>query len=143
MNISLKARLGRSFLLRAKHNSDIIQFITEFAEKNEIVAATFTAIGALKSAKLGFYDQEKHKYSERTLSTPQEIASCIGNISLKEAKPFTHAHAVLSDQNGNIHGGHFLKGKVFAVEIHLIELPGTKAIRKNDAATGLSLWISE
>ena len=140
LNVSFKVNVGRSFLLRAKHDSDIIDFLTEFAKKNEITTASFTAIGALKSAKFGFYDQEKHEYSEVSLSLPQEIASCIGNVSLKEGKPITHAHAVLTDQNGNTRGGHLLEGKVFAAEVHLTELTGTEPIRKNDVATGLSLW---
>ena len=140
LKISFKVEGGRIFLLRAKHDSDIIDFLTEFAKKNEIATAAFTAIGALKSAKLGFYDQEKHEYSEESLSAPQEIASCIGNISPKENKPFTHAHAVLTDQNGKTCGGHLLGGKVFAAEIHLTELEGAKLTRKNDVVTGLSLW---
>ena len=141
--MSFKVNVGRSFLLRANHNSDIIDFLAEFAEKNKITTASFTAIGALKSAKLGFYDQEKHEYSEMLLSVPQEIACCIGNVSLKESKPFAHAHAVLTDNKGNTRGGHLLEGKVFAAEVHLTELTGAKPIRKKDSMTGLSLWTSE
>ncbi len=138
--MSFKVKVGRSFLLRAEHDSDIIEYLTEFAKKNEVTTASFSAIGALKSAKLGFYDQEKHVYSEMPLSASQEISCCLGNISLKEGKPFIHAHAVLSDQNGNTRGGHLLGGRVFAAEIHLIELTGAKLVRKNDVVTGLSLW---
>jgi predicted DNA-binding protein with PD1-like motif len=67
---------GRNLIVRAKHDSDIIKFVTDVAKENGITAATFTAIGALKNAKLGFYDQEKHEYLENTLPVPQEIASC-------------------------------------------------------------------
>jgi predicted DNA-binding protein with PD1-like motif len=97
----------------------------------------------LKSAKLGFYDQEKHEYLEETLAAPHEIACSIGNISLKENKPFIHMHAVLTSQQGNTHGGHLLEGKVFAAEIHLIELTGAKIIRNNDDITGLALWETQ
>jgi uncharacterized protein len=135
-----KLEVGRIFLVRAKHDSEIIKSITEFAEKNAVMTATFTAIGALECAKLGFYDQEKHEYFETLLLAPQEIVSCVGNISVKEGEPFVHAHAVLADQNGNTKAGHLLEGKVFAAEIHLTELLGEKLVRKNDAVTGLSLW---
>ncbi len=137
---SVKLNFGRAFLVRAEHDSDMIKFIADFAKKQEITTATFTAIGALKSAKLGFYDQQKHEYSESTLSAPQEIASCVGNISIKEGEPFVHAHVVLGDENGNVKAGHLLEGKVFAAEIHLFELLGEKIERENDAVTGLSLW---
>jgi len=135
-----KFDLGRSFLARAKHDADIISFVTDLAKENGVMTATFTAIGALKYAKLGFYDQKKHEYVETLLSAPQEIASCVGNISIKEGKPFVHAHAVLADSEGNTKAGHLLEGKVFAAEIHLAELVGEKVVRKNDAVTGLFLW---
>ncbi len=140
LSMSFKVNVGRSFLLRAKHDSEMIDFVTGFAKENEVMAASFTAIGALKSAKLGFYDQEKHEYSEMSLSVPLEIACCIGNVSLKGGKPFTHAHVVLSDHNGNTRGGHLLEGKVFAAEVYLTELTGAELVRKIDAVTGLSLW---
>jgi predicted DNA-binding protein with PD1-like motif len=131
---------GRNLIVRAKHDSDIIKFVTDVAKENGITAATFTAIGALKNAKLGFYDQKRHKYLENVLSAPQEIASCVGNISIKEDEAFVHAHAVLADKEGNTKAGHLLEGKVFAAEVHLIELAGEKVVRKYDAVTGLSLW---
>jgi predicted DNA-binding protein with PD1-like motif len=136
----VKLDAGRNLVVRAKHDSDIVEFLTELAKKNRIMIATFTAIGALKYAKLGFYDQKTHEYLENLLSAPQEIACCVGNISMKEGEPFVHAHAVLADRDGNTKAGHLLEGKVFAAEVHLIELLGTKLVRKNDAVTGLSLW---
>ena len=132
--------LGRSFLVRAEHDSEIISFVTDVAKEKGVMTATFTAIGALKYAKLGFYDQKRHEYMEILLSAPQEIASCVGNISIKEGKPFVHAHAVLADSEGNTKAGHLLEGKVFAAEIHLSELIGEKVVRKHDVVTGLFLW---
>ena len=135
-----KLNLGRKLVARAEYDLDLIQFVIALAKNNRITTATFTGIGALKNAKLGFYDQEKHEYLETLLLAPQEIASCIGNISLKEGEPFVHAHVVLADRNGNTKAGHLLEGKVFAVEVHLTELIGTELVRKNDVVTGLSLW---
>lgn len=131
---------GRDFLVRAEPDQDLIQFLTELAETEGIVVATFTAIGALKRAKLEFYSQEKHAYQEITLNSPQEIASCMGNVSLKNGRPFVHAHAVLANKNGDTKAGHLLEGVIFAAEIHLRELKGAKLERKHDKATGLSLW---
>lgn len=130
----------RDFMVRVKHNSNFIQYITELARKEKIFTATFTAVGALKWAKLGFYSQVKQEYQEIKLDSPFEIASCIGNISLKDGKPFVHAHAVLADKNGNTKAGHLLEGKVFAAEVHLRELKGSELERKYDEVTGLSLW---
>jgi predicted DNA-binding protein with PD1-like motif len=137
---SLKMDLGRVFLMRVDYDSDIIKFISSFARANELGAATFTAIGALKSAKLGFYDQRKHEYLENRIEFPNEIVSCTGNISIKKGEAFVHAHVVLADSNGNAKAGHLLEGKVFAAEVHIFELVDKKVERKYDEVTGLSLW---
>lgn len=135
-----KFDLGRNLLVRTEHNSNLVKFVTELAERKEITAATFTVIGAMKQAKLGFYNQEKHEYQEMTLDSPHEIASCLGNISVKDGKPFVHSHTVLADKNGSTKAGHLIEGIVFAAEIHLLELKGAKLERKYDRVTGLSLW---
>lgn len=127
-------------MVRAKYDSDFIKFIEELARKEKINTASFTAVGALKWATIGFYDQEKHEYQKIKLDSPHEIACCIGNISLKEKKPFVHAHAVLADSNGNTKAGHLLEGKVFAAEIQLNEFDGSELERKYDKVTGLTLW---
>jgi hypothetical protein len=131
---------SKNFLARVEHNSDLIQSITDLAEKEKIAIATITAVGALKKAKLGFYNQEKHEYQQITIDSPHEIACCIGNISTKDGRPFVHAHAVLADENGNTKAGHLLEGTVFAAEVHLCELKGEELERKYDKVTGLTLW---
>ena len=133
--------LGRSFLIRVDHNADIVKFVAELAEKREIKVATFTVVGALKRATLGFYDQTTHKYLNLPVDSPSEVASCVGNISIKDGKPFVHMHAVLADRNGNTKAGHLVEGTVFAAEVHLFELIGVKVARKHDALTDLSLWV--
>jgi predicted DNA-binding protein with PD1-like motif len=132
--------LKRNLLIRAKHNSELVRFITELAENREITTAAFTVIGAVKRAKLGFYDQEKHEYHEIIVDSPHEIASCIGNVSSKNGKAFVHAHAVLADESGKTEAGHILEATVFAAEIYLRELKGKKLERVYDEETGLYLW---
>ncbi len=131
---------GRVFFVRVAHDAELLRFITDFAERQGIEVAHFTAVGALKTARLGFYDQVKHVYGEVTVFKPTELASCIGNVSLKDGAPFVHAHAVLSEASGEVRAGHLLEGRVFAAEVHLTEFKGKKIERKPDPLTGLSLW---
>ena len=138
--VSFNVNYSRELFVRVSHSSDFIEFITELATNEKIYIATFTAIGALSWAKLGFYDQIEQKYLEIKFDSPLEIASCLGNISLKKGKPFVHAHVVLSDNDGITKAGHLLEGAVFAAEVHLRILKGEKLERKFDKITGLSLW---
>ena len=134
---------SKELLVRLRHDADLVQSIAELARSKGIVTASFTAIGALKCAKLGYYDQSNHEYRELKVESPHEMASCVGNISLKDGEPFVHAHAVLADGAGNTKAGHLLEAIVFAAEVHLRQLEGPRLERKYDEVTGLSLWEVE
>ncbi len=135
-----KRSTGRVFFVRVEHDAELIQFIKNLAIEQKISVAAFTAIGAFKSAVLGYYDQQTHQYTDHEVNQPSELVSCIGNISIKDGTPIVHAHAVLSGPNGNAKGGHLKTGTVFAAEIHMFELRGDTVERKLDIVTGLSLW---
>jgi predicted DNA-binding protein with PD1-like motif len=45
-------------------------YLAGFAKENNISAAAFTAVGALKNGKLGFYDQKKHVYANLHFRDP-------------------------------------------------------------------------
>jgi len=134
---------NKELIVRLKHNADLVQSIAELARSKEVKAGSFTAIGALRRARLGYYDQKNHKYREMKIDSPHEIASCVGNISLSDGEPFIHAHVVLADETGNTKAGHLLEGIVFAAEVHLRQLEGPKLERKYDEVTGLWLWSME
>jgi len=134
---------GKELMVRLEHDADLVQSITELARSRGIKAGNFTAIGAMKRAKLGYYDQKNHEYLEIKIDMPHEIASCVGNISLKNGEPFIHTHVVLADEKGNTKAGHLFEGTVFAAEVHLRQLEGPELERKYDAITELSLWNEE
>ena len=124
-----------------KHGDDLLNEITAFCQKNDSTSGFISVIGALQEAKLGYYNQKEKQYKEIVLNKPLEIASCAGNISLKDNKPFLHSHIVLSDEQGQTFGGHLNQGcKVFAAECALYHLEGNPLIRELDNTTGLHLW---
>jgi len=133
----------KELIVRLKHDADLVQTMTELVRSRGIEAGSFTAIGALKRARLGYYDQKNHEYRELKIDSPHEMASCVGNVSLKDGEPFIHAHVVLADETGNTKAGHLLEGVVFAAEVHLRQLEGPRLERKYDEVTGLSLWNME
>ena len=136
-------KTNKELIVRLKHDTDVIQSIIELARNKGVEAGSFTAIGALKRAKLGYYDQKNHKYREIKIDSPHEMVSCIGNVSLKEGEIFAHMHVVLADEKGNTKAGHLFEGIVFSVEVHLRQLEGPKLERKYDEVTALMLWATE
>jgi predicted DNA-binding protein with PD1-like motif len=133
-------REGRVLLLRLNHDQEMVAQIVDLAEKNNIRTGVFTVIGALCRAELAFYDQAAHRYQTIKVDRPAEIVSCIGNISIRDERPFVHAHATLSDSDGSVVAGHLSAGTVFAAELFLQELSGEPLIRRHDPITDLYLW---
>lgn len=66
----------------------------------------------------------------------------MGNISIKDNKPFAHAHIAVSNEKGEVLGGHAMSGCVIAAtgELVLVEAKGAQLLRKMDDKTKLFLW---
>lgn len=132
---------GRRFVGRLPHGKDLIKSIGAFCGETAVSMATFSAIGAVTSVTLGAYDQKQQVYVTWSQEAPFEIASCTGNVSLKDGNPMVHAHIVLADMHGKTLGGHLFSDTIlFAGEIDLLELTGEPMKRAFDPVTGLWLW---
>lgn len=133
---------GRLFIGRFGCGDDLLQALTDFCKNNKIKLGAFNLVGAVQSAKLGYYDQKQKKYTGCVeLNKKLEIASCMGNISLKDGEIMVHAHIVLADFDGKAFGGHLMpETKVFAAEYFIQELIGGELKRGKDDLTGLPLW---
>jgi len=129
------------FLGKLPHQSDLIEALTATACANGIGAGAVQVIGALQRASIGFYDQGNKTYRTIHFDRPLEIASGMGNISLRDGNPFVHLHLTLADEEGKAFGGHALEGCiVFAAEFVLVPLTGAAPVRTFDETTGLFLW---
>lgn len=133
---------SRIFIGRFECNEDLLQALTDFCKKENIRLGTFSLVGAVKNAKLGYYNQEQQKYAGCVeLNKKLEIASCSGNISIKDNEIMVHAHIVLADWEGKAFGGHLMPStKIFAAEFNIQEYTGAELCRGKDKKTGLPLW---
>lgn len=134
---------GRRLLARLEHGAEIMGQITSIIREKDIRAGHLSVIGALEQAEIGYYDQQTHRYQGIKINEPVELASCSGNISLLEGRPFAHVHAVLSGMKGTVWAGHLTSGRIFAAELYIQELTGEDLIRSADSVTGLNLWSEE
>lgn len=136
----LQSKLGRMVFTRLFEDEDLLDAVNLVAKKTRIKAGFFILIGNLKKATLGFY--RKGKYETIKVEELVEIVSCMGNISLKENRPFAHAHISVSNEKGEVIGGHVMPGCVIAAtgELVLIEAADARLHRKLDEKTQLFLW---
>jgi len=138
----MQVQEGRVFIGRFRAKTDLLAGLTELCKKENIRLGVFSVIGALTSAKLGYYNQDAKKYVDCVnLDKKLEITSCMGNISLMDSEIFVHAHVTLADHSGAAYGGHLMPGStIFAAEYHIRELKGATLERTRDPETGLNLW---
>ncbi len=120
----MKYTIGRTYMIRAPPKTDLIDYLTKFAEKEKIQAGLISIIGSLKNPVIGYFNVEKGVYEEIRLEGFYELAHGTGNISLKENKPFIHLHVVLGDKNGKAYAGHLMRGEVYVAEIIILEITG-------------------
>lgn len=126
---------------KLKRGDDLLGAISVICRENNIRLGRVEAIGAVEKATLGYYDQKRKEYDFFTINSPHEITSLIGNISLRDEVPMVHAHLTLSDEKGNVRGGHLAPGcLVFACEVVIEAFEGPDFNRCLDEDTRLPLW---
>jgi predicted DNA-binding protein with PD1-like motif len=136
-----QADAGRAFVGRLATGSDLVAEIERYCREQEIVAAQVTVIGAVRRARYAYYEQTDHRYLELESATHHEVVGFVGNVSLRDNRPFLHAHATFADAAGATVGGHLLPGcEVFAAEVMIRELGDVSLVRMHDEETGLALW---
>jgi predicted DNA-binding protein with PD1-like motif len=132
---------GRGFVARLPTGSDLIGEIERFCLEHDVLAAQVTAIGAVRHASFATYNQEEKRYHELESSTHGEIVGFVGNVSIRDDRPFLHAHASFADATGATVGGHLVgRTEVFMVEVMIREVTGVSLVRTFDETTGLHVW---
>ena len=130
------------YIGRLEYGDDLLAALTAFCVTHNITAGTIAIIGAVQKVTFGYYSQTEKKYTGcHELNKKLEIASGMGNISLKDGKPFCHIHGVFADYDGTTSGGHIMPGTiVFACEFSIQSLPSEALVRTPEPTTGLPLW---
>jgi predicted DNA-binding protein with PD1-like motif len=132
---------GRTFVGRLERGSDLLDGIERICAERKVAAAWVSVIGAVSHSAYAYYDQAEHRYLEMSSDTHHEIAGFVGNISLRDGKPFLHAHATFADETGACVGGHLLKGiTVFVGEFTIREMTGVELVRTHQEEFGLAMW---
>jgi uncharacterized protein len=79
-----------------KTGDELADGLLQFAKDQKLSAASFKAVGALCSVRLGWFSWETKRYQPSvTLDEQVELLSLIGDVALKDGEPVVHAHAVI------------------------------------------------
>jgi uncharacterized protein len=140
MRYKLVDKQPKTFVLVFETNDELARGLKEFASDQKLASASFKAIGALSSVKLGWLNWETKQYEQSvSLDEQVELLSLIGDIALKDGEPQVHAHAVIGKRDGTAHGGHLLEAHVRPTcEVVLTQSPAH--LRKEfDPSAGIAL----
>ena len=119
MHYKLVDEKPKTFILVFETNDELARGLKDFASEQKLASASFKAIGALSSVKLGWLNWETKQYEPSvSLHEQVELLSLIGDIALKDGEPQVHAHAVVGKRDGTAHGGHLLRS-------HRLQLTGS------------------
>lgn len=115
----------KTFILVFQTGDELAAGLLQFAKEQKLSAASFKAIGALSSVRLGWLSWESKRYEPSvTLDEQVELLSLIGDVALKDGEPVVHAHAVVGKKDGTAHGGHLLEARIRPTcEVVLTESP--------------------
>jgi len=122
-----------------KRGQEIVAEIINFCSSKNIKASYFSAIGAVSSLEIGFYDIHKKEYNFKKFDEDLEIDNITGNIAVMDGELVLHAHSAFSDKEMKMIGGHLKSATVSGTcEVFLVPLK-ENIERKFDEDTGLNL----
>jgi uncharacterized protein len=123
-----------------ERGEDLLDGLGRAVAELGLKAATLQVIGALEESTLGYFDPKAGEY--RSVSTGHvEIASGLGNVSLRDGEPFIHLHLVVSGPDGAAVGGHAMDGcRAFVVEAYFRALAGPPPERRETPGLALKVW---
>jgi len=142
----------RKFVLVLDAGEEVIAAIHHFAAELKVQGASLIGIGALSSARLGWFNPATQEFRENHVDEQAEVLSITGNIAVGEdghdhghahvhghGDVKLHLHVSLGLGDASVRGGHLVEGRVAPTMELIIEEAEEHMVRGVDAVTGLVL----
>ena len=132
--------IDHDYMVYVEKNEKIMDTLTKFCKEKEILNAQLSGIGAVKAIELGAYDLGNREYTRQYFDDAWELVSYQGNVTLKEDKPFIHAHITISNHDMNTRGGHLFEAKVAVVGEFFLRRVDNTVHHQLNKEIGLPTW---
>ncbi len=113
--------------------------ILSIARKEKIATARVEAIGGVDELRLAYFNHETKKYEEHEYREFLEVTSMLGNITVKDEKPFLHIHGNFGKKDQSVVGGHIVSASVFPILEVVVTPTKNRALRRFDDDLGLNV----
>jgi predicted DNA-binding protein with PD1-like motif len=128
--VATRADGSKEYALVLARGDEVMTALSDFARAERVTAASFTAIGAVRAAEVGWFDFGKQQYKAMRHDEQFEVLSLLGDIGVgADGQPTVHAHATLGRESGRAFGGHLISATVSpTLEVFLTTYP--QALKK-------------
>jgi predicted DNA-binding protein with PD1-like motif len=94
---------------------EIVSGLTDLAIREHITSGYITGLGGLSGALLAFGDPKLNAFRKVPITDKCELVSLVGDIQLRDGKPYVHLHAVVAFADGSTKAGHVMEAHVAPV----------------------------
>jgi predicted DNA-binding protein with PD1-like motif len=147
-----EGNFSKAGMIRVLPGCDVIEGIEEACRKLGITSgAIVSCIGSLQRASVmvavPLHNKIGAGYSQlRDLEGPLELLSGQGTIGREEQGNLiaVHMHGVVSDKQGRLHGGHFVKGHnpvLITCEVMLAQIEKIRIVRVYDPEVDREVFV--
>jgi len=113
--------------------------ILAIARTEKISTARVEAIGGVEELRLAYFNRRKKRYEEQDFKEFLEVTGILGNVTLKDGKPFLHIHGTFGRRDLSALAGHVMSAKVFPLLEVVITPTKNRALRRFDDELGLNV----
>ena len=133
-------RFGNKIVARIDKGEEIMASAKEICEKENVTLAQLSALGALESFSVGFFDTDEKKYYGNDYKIHAEITSLWGTVSTMDGELYFHVHMSAADRYNRLYGGHLVSAVVSATCEMVIDVIDGKVEREFSPEIGLNLY---
>jgi uncharacterized protein len=128
--VATRADGSKEYALVLARGDEVMTALSNFARTEQVAAASFTAIGAVRGAEVGWFDFEKQQYKAMRHDDQLEVLALVGDIGVgADGQATVHAHATLGRESGRAFGGHLIAATVWpTLEVFVTTYP--RALKK-------------
>jgi predicted DNA-binding protein with PD1-like motif len=132
-------RFGDRYIVRLMSGESVIKALTSFLEHEHIEFANLSAAGAVRWARLAFFNASSREYQPHEFEQQMEVVSFQGNAALKDGIPFLHLHGVFGTSDFSVVGGHIQEATVHPTLEVWLKTEDVVVRRAKDPDSGLDL----
>jgi len=139
--LATRADGAKEYALVLARGDEVMSGLSEFARAEQVTAASFTAIGAVRDPEVGWFDFEKQRYKAMRRDGQFEVLSLVGDIGQNaEGAATVHAHASLGGESGRAFGGHLIAATVSPTLEVFVTTYGAPLNKRRDPSNDVELF---